>query len=195
MAAQSDGENLGIYLFSGTEIIETPEGKIPRRCLSDGYRYDPLEKQWQKLADMDQAAAAGVVIPFGPTHILVFSGTDCKADDQFWELKDNHPGLPPTIRAYHTITDTWTKVGEMPGGKGIVTSKALEWQGGIVIVSGEDGPAHHSPKVWLARPKRNIASFGFINYAVVGVYFSLLVLMGIYLSRREKATQDFFSGR
>ena len=194
VAAQSDGENLGIYLFSGTEIIETPEGKIPRRCLSDGYRYDPLEKQWQKLADMDQAAAAGVVIPFGPTHILVFSGTDCKADDQFWELKDDNPVLSPTIRAYHTITDTWAIVGEMPGGNGVVTSRALEWQGGIVIVSGEDRASHRTPKVWLARPKSPITTFGFINYAVVGVYFSLLVLMGIYLSRREKTTHDFFLG-
>ncbi len=161
---------------------------------SKGYRYDPLEKEWQKLADMDQAAAAGVVIPFGPTHILVFSGTDCQPDDQFWELKDNNPVLPPTIRAYHTITDTWTTVGEMPGGTGVVTSRALEWQGGIVIVSGEDRTSHRSPKVWLVRLKRDIASFGLINYSVVGLYFLLLVLMGFYFSKREKTTHEFFLG-
>ena len=36
------------------------------------------------------------------------------------------------------------------------------------------------------------ASFGYINYAVLAAYLTLLVVMGFYFARREKTTDDFF---
>ncbi|NND33777.1 MAG: hypothetical protein HKN76_14400, partial [Saprospiraceae bacterium] len=129
LAAQNSGEKVEIYIFSGAEIIEVPEGQVPRRCLTDGYRYNPREKDphtgWQQIADLDAPVVAAPVIAFGPSHFFAFSGTDCTLDDQFWTLKDSNPGIPTAVRSYHTITDTWIKIGDMPGTKGVVTSKAL----------------------------------------------------------------------
>ncbi|MBK8506018.1 MAG: sodium/solute symporter [Saprospiraceae bacterium] len=198
LAAQNSGEKMEIYLFSGAEIIQADSGKVPRRCLTDGYRYNPGEHdsllRWQRISSLDKPVVAAPVISFGPSHILVFSGTDCELDDQFWTLKDDNPGIPPAIRSYHTITDTWIKIGEMPGGKGVVTSKALPWQKGVVIVSGEDRPAHRTPNVRHVRIESNIPAFGYLNYSVVGAYFLLLTFMGFYLAGREKTTDDFFLG-
>ena len=44
-----------------------------------------------------------------------------------------------TIWAYHTITDTWSKRGELPAPTQVVT-KALQWQGNIIIPGGEIRP-------------------------------------------------------
>ena len=47
--------------------------------------------------------------------------------------------------------------------------------------------------VW-AKPTSGRAPFGFVNYAVIAAYLLTMVAIGVYFSKREKGTNDFFLG-
>ncbi|MFQ6130522.1 MAG: sodium/solute symporter [Armatimonadota bacterium] len=177
------------YLVSGAELVTGPDGEITRRYLTDAYRFRPGEG-WHRIADVPRPVVAAPALACGPSHILVFGGDDGANADRALELKDGHPGFSRTILAYHTITDTWAATGTLPAG--LVTTTAVPWEDRIVIPSGEDRPGHRSPAVYQARPAQSTAHFGLLDYAAVGTYLAALVLMGLYFSRREKSTADFF---
>ncbi len=115
-----------------------------------------------------------------------------------WALYTDHPGFSRDIHLYHTITDTWTNMGEVPESiiDGLtagshVTTSAVRWGKNIIIPSGEVRPGVRSQKVWSATPIIQ-RKFGVINYIVLAVYLSLLIVMGYYFSKRENSTDDFF---
>ncbi len=152
----------------------------------------------------------------GVNHVLVFGGADgdlflkleglsaqirrakqAGLTDRVAELErakarihETHPGFSKRILAYHTVTDTWTDVGELPEA-GAVTTAAIRWDKQIVIPSGEVKPGVRTPRVWSARAPM-APRFGWPNYGVLVVYLAALVYMGFYFARREKSTDDFF---
>ena len=104
--------------------------------------------------------------------------------------RDDHPGFPKTVLAYHTITDTWTELGEMT--EALVTTSATRWNGRIVIASGEDRPGHRSPHVLALETRHRPSGFTKLDYVCLGAYLAMLIGMGVYFSRREKTTADYF---
>lgn len=132
---------------------------------------------------------------------LLEEGKDKEAralTDRKNQLYTDHPGFSRTIWAYHTVTDSWTPAGTFPQANVLglltgshVTATAVKWGEAIIIPSGEVRPGVRSAGVWKASatmPK----SFGGLNYVVLAIYLGALVLMGLYFSRREKSTDDFF---
>ena len=55
-------------------------------------------------------------------------------------------------------------------------------------------PGRRSGKVYAASRREAESHFGALDYAAMGLYLFSLVLMGLYLSRRGKGTEDFFLG-
>lgn len=184
--AAQDG---AVYVIGGCELNPDSEGKAVRTYLTDGYAYTP-GKGWKRIANLPSPVTAAPAAAFGPSHILVFSGDTGEFVHRIAELKDNHPGFSRDILAYHTITDTWAKMGSFQAG--LVTTGAVNWQGGIVIPGGEDRPGHRSDKVLSAIPMKPTRHFFALDYTVLGIYLLALVGMGFYFSRREKTTEDFF---
>ncbi len=164
---------------------------------------------------------AASCIATGSSHILVFGGANGgifneleslqrqvamlkekdknKFKDQIEQIEkkridilENHPGFSRDILAYHTITDTWTKFGNLPEGSQVTTT-AVRWNDSIIIPSGEIRPGVRTPKIWKGIPKTR-AKFGALNYTVLAVYLCALLIMGLYFSRREISTEDFFKG-
>jgi len=97
------------------------------------------------------------------------------------------------ILAYHTITDTWDKVGTMPS-VSPATTTAFKWQGDFIIPSGEIRPGIRTPKVLKGSLEPKKTRFGSLNYLTLGLYMLILLGMGFYFSKREKGTGDFFLG-
>jgi len=218
VAGQSDGATDCLYVFSGRDVAP---GR-PTQLLTDGYTYDPSAERWTRLGDVAPAGEPPRCLMGAPArasganHILVFGGA---GGERFLELEgldraiaaataagdtakadaltkrkaailNNHRGFSRDVLAYHTITDTWTQVGRLPG-PCPVTTTAVRWDGGIVVPSGEVRPGVRSDAVWKATPGP-VPAFGALNYAVLGVYLAALVAMGVWFSRRERTTDDFF---
>jgi cyclically-permuted mutarotase family protein len=161
--------------------------------------------------------AAAPAIKKGDSHILIFGGAGgsqqhlakrLEIGNQIKAASNTHQkdslqqiakelvkstSFSKTIWAYHTITDTWSKRGEMPH-KTQVVATALEWNGTIVIAGGEISPGVRTNAITSATQKPYEASFGMANYITLIVYLLLMILMGWYFSRRNKTTNDYFLG-
>ncbi|MEK6238235.1 MAG: hypothetical protein N2C14_26265, partial [Planctomycetales bacterium] len=196
------------YLFSGTDLVPGENGGPKREYLTDCYSWSRA-KGWKRVADIPRpCVAAPTPAPAaGQSHLLVLGGDDGKHAAEVEKLKDAHPGFPNEIMGYHTITDTWRPIGEMikdvgddPGGdpnSGVwppVTTNTTSWRGRIVVASGEVRPGVRTPRVLWAERTPNTLSLSALDYSVIFVYLAALVMMGVYFSRRENTTDDFFLG-
>ena len=219
-ASQSNGLNDCFYLFSGRNI--TPGQRTEILTDAYRYNpADNQWTKISEVSPSDVtpegnpsvAVMAGTAIASGANHILLFGGADggifrqleeldqqiAKAPDtaaaasltrQQLEIHTTHPGFSRDILSYNTVTDTWNNIGELPEGSQ-VTTNAVRWDDAIVIPSGEIRPGVRTPTIRKATVATTHA-FGWLNYSVIGVYLLLLVGMGVYFSRREDSTDDYF---
>jgi SSS family transporter len=179
------------YLFGGADIEVDASGKPVRRYLFDGYRFMP-GKGWQTIAALPHpvVAAPSPAPAVGQSHLLLLSGDD--GTKLGFSPPAEHPGFPPTILAYHTITDTWVELGRTPAPH--VTTATARWQGRWVIPSGEVRPGVRSPEVWSFQPQPRRTAFGLLNYLTLATYLAGVVGIGVYCSRFNRTTDDFFRG-
>lgn len=185
------GREEGLYVISGASLFEKEDGSAGRIFLSDAYRFT-AGSGWEELTGPPVPVLAAPAVGWGQAHIFVASGDDGGLFEKTPELKDEHPGFPDTLWAYHTITDTWIARGAAPAA--YVTTQATVWRDAMVIPGGEDRPGHRGDRVIAGSPKDDIIGFTAVDYGTVAVYFALLVAMGIYFSRRENDTEAFFLG-
>ncbi len=128
----------------------------------------------------------------GQAHIFVLGGDHGRLAGKTDELKLDHPGFPKMVFAYHTITDTWIEVGESPANQ--VTTIAVDWNGSVVVPSGEVKPRVRTPGVWAITPLSWTPRFGAVNFSVLVVYLLAMVAVGAWFARRNKDTNDYFRG-
>jgi len=179
------------FLASGAELSGDAQGKPVRRYLSDAYRYQP-GRGWKRVADLPRATvAAPTPAPaLGQSTFLVMGGDDGSLVN--FQPLDLHPGFPKTILAYHTITDTWKPLGEMPIAQ--VTTTLARWNGGWVMPTGEVRPGVRSSVVWSMQAYFQKAAFGWLNYSMLLLYLLAMVRIGFVCSKKNKSTNDFFRG-
>ena len=181
-----------LYVVSGFTLEHTGEGTPKRSYLRDAWRYTP-GRGWTRIADVPcGGTVAAPCAPLGETHVFVFGGHDGSGDDRVQELRERWPGFSRNIHAYHTITGTWARFGEMA--YGVVTTTAVQWDGGIAIPSGEIRPRIRTSQVTSYALEEKKRAFGPLNTLVLGIYLVALVWMGFHFSKREKTTEDFFIG-
>jgi solute:Na+ symporter, SSS family len=185
------GQNGALHLISGAELVVGPTGLVGRQYLSEHWRYNP-NGGWVRLADAPRPVVAATGLAIGQSHLLLFGGDDGRLVVQAPELRERHPGFSREVLSFNTITDTWSIRGEMP--VSLVTTGATLWQGEIIIVGGEDRPAHRSGRTIAASLRMNSSGFGWLDYLVLGIYLAATMLVGLYVSRGNETSEDFFLG-
>ena len=187
---QHNGFNDCIYVISGRRQKTADATSI--EFLKDVWEYTPATDTWRQRADAPRCVMAGTGISSGQSHIFVLGGADGSLFFKSDELKDNHPGFPKEALAYHTITDTWSGAGAIP--QNHVTTIAVPWDGDIVVPSGEVRPRVRSPRVWRVRPAVPDRNFGLVNYTVLFGYLLSMVAVGVYFTKKNRNTDDYFRG-
>ena len=187
------------FLFSGCKLLTDENGQVSREYLTDGYRFTPdknigSQGRWERITDVPipVAGAPTPAISAGQTHILVLGGDSGEYAAKTFELMDSHPGFSTDILAYHTITDTWTKTGTLPAGH--VTTTAVKWDDKIVIPSGEIRPGTRTSGILYGTFDQIRSGFSWVDYTTWGIYLAIILCVGLYFSKREKGTNDFFLG-
>ncbi len=187
VAAAQDG---GFYIVSGTDLSAGPDGKPVRRYLIDAYRFAPASG-WRPIAGPPRAAVAAPspAPSLGQSHFVVLSGDD--GSKAGFEPMERHPGFPSDVLSYHTLTDTWTRVGDIPAPR--VTVPVVRWRDRWALPSGEARPGVRSPDVWGARLQARRARFGWVNYASLLLYPAVMLSVAWWVGR-QRTTEDFFRG-
>ncbi len=212
---QNTGDGPAFYLMHGRW---KGDQEISTRY-DDGFLYNPRLEQWEEVSsnrafkDAAGGYSAGTAIAIGANHIAFFGGADGNRLNQLEQLESemknasdttlqveltamrdsiqrNHPGFSRDIWAFHTITESWSKIGRIPH-QAQVTTTAISWRNEIIIASGEIAPCIRTPKIHSVKIQTN-QDFGTLNYLILGAYLFLLVILGLYLAKNQNSTEDFF---
>ena len=199
-----------LYVFGGCSLAPGEDGVPVRTYLDDAWRYDPgrpAGTRWTRLSSMPRAsvAAPSPALNLGQSFLGVLGGDDGRNVNRIDELRDDHPGFTDDLLAYHVLTDNWTTRDGFPRDPGPdpagnpaesrlppVTTPVVEWNGSYLMPSGEIRPRVRSARVWIATPTFEPPRFSALDWMALSIYLGVLVLMGVYFSRREGSTEDFF---
>ncbi|PRY04308.1 cyclically-permuted mutarotase family protein [Pontibacter ummariensis] len=213
---QSNGEYPSLFLIGGRAKTASGVSEL----FGTTFRYDPRKNYWKKLSNISDgkgkettlSAATGVVT--GANYILIFGGdkgnifsqieqynaaiasTTDGAEKQKLEaaklrLQTEHKGFSKDIYLYNTVTDAWTKTGTLPYGP--VTTFATRWGHDILIPSGEIRPGVRTAEI-LKGSLTPQHYFAWLDYIVVVLYLLLMVGIGMWTSRHQDTTDDYFRG-
>ncbi len=173
---QNAAEEQHFYFFSGYSVPEDADDAL----LTDGLEYNPRTSTWTLLPDIAPDGQrviplhGGSGIAMGTQHILCAGGSEYQ------------------ILAYHTLTQTWVKVQDLPS-PGAAGGIMLKWGHGFVVMNGETEPGILSPEIYYGQTLYT-PEFGWINWSVVVLYLLMMVFIGYYFMRREEGTDTFFKG-
>lgn len=205
---QNNGETNCFYLFKGRYKAENADTTT---FLSDSWMYNPKKGEWTAIvSESDFPIAAGTGVTMGANHILLIGGDAGQTFNQIEQLnaklsrdtsadfislqRDSlmkyHPGFSSTIWSFHTITQTWTKFGDIPRTPP-VTAQAVRWNNNIILASGEISPCIRTDAIQVVAFEQQ-GDFGRLNYWILGLYLAILVGIGIRFSNKQQSTADFF---
>lgn len=183
-AAQSDGFDNCIYLFSGRDFDET---EIRIQILSDGWEYNPRLQTWKQL-EPEFPVMAGTAVATGANHILLLGGSQAMLPGS-----RQHPGFDNTVRLYHTITQTLIEKETAPYPLPVTTNAILR-NGTFYITSGETNPGIRTAHIVTGEIAPRSKGLGVVSYIVIALYFTSLAGIGFYFSKKQKSTDDYFRG-
>lgn len=184
MVAQSNGEYDCLYLFGG---------KGAAGYLKDAFTYDAKRDKWKTLEPLPRPALFSAAAVLGQTHVVLFSGSDGHDADKAIELKENYH-MPANVLAYHTITNTWIQLNDMPSG--VAGATAVRWHNKLLLAGGELRPGVRTSRIQVAtlQAAGQQSRFGWIDYGTLIIYLAGLALISYYFSRKKKAADDYLLG-
>lgn len=211
--AQSNGEYPCMYVFGGRTRTASGISELH----NSAYQFDPKLNSWKKLQSITGAPAlsAGTGITSGATYILLIGGDkgniftqietynakiaggNDAAEKQRLQaeklpLLNEHKGFSRDVYLYNTVTNAWAKIGELPY-ETPVTTTAVKWGRDIYIPSGEIKPGVRTNNILKGSIDRK-QYFGWMDYTILVMYLLLMVGIGVWTSRHQDSTNDYFRG-
>lgn len=213
---QANGDKLQLFLIGGRAKTATGVSDLYNQVL----QLNTQEGKWINKSPITiggqaiPALSAASTIASGSTYILVFGGDDgqifhqietydqkinsAKSEEEKAVLKlkkngliENHKGFSKNVLLYNSITDSWTKLEDLPYSP--VTTTAVKWREHIIIPSGEVQPGIRTPTILIGTPKAPMG-MAWLDYAVIIGYLLLMVGIGIWTGRGQSSTDDYFKG-
>ena len=130
------------------------------------WSYQPIRGEWIALTPSPENIRGFVGASCGDSHLLFFQNS----------------GGHPLIWAYHIITDRWLEAGKLP----LLASPVGAFSSGTSF-------SVIAPKeVISARALLTPTKYGIIDHLVVAILATVLIGVGVYFSRKEKSSSDFF---
>lgn len=215
LVVQSNGETAQIHLIGGRYKGEKTSSEI----FSDHFAFQPSKNTWIKkspitLGEKTLPLSAFAADPLGSGHILLIGGVEAEPFNTLEKiqysladpntspgLRDSlvsiqrstlltHPGFSKAVLAYHTVTDTWTQL-ESLDFPAPVHSSLVTLAKSALLISGEIAPGERSPEIYELNLVSN-QSFGVLNYSILIGYLAILILIGIWVSRKQHDASDYF---
>ncbi|MGX5817725.1 sodium:solute symporter family transporter [Chitinophaga lutea] len=215
LVAQSNGTKTKLYLIGGRARTNSGISELSSKAWS----YDPENDQWAAIAPVHDARgvtnlSAATAVAAGSSYILVMGGdkgdvfhrletlqaqiartSDAdkeKTDAERRAILEHHPGFNTDVLLYNTVTDAWTVAGKLPFAAPVTTS-AVKWNGAIYLPSGEIRPGTRTADVLRGEIEKP-SFFSTTDYLVLALYFIGMIVIGVWTSRKQHSTADYFKG-
>lgn len=214
---QESSHSKKMYLIGGRTEVKGRKSKP----LSTMIAYNFTTKKWENETDIEINGKSRVIMgasaeASGSMHFLVYGGSDeilfDKLENAALLLKEttndsikrqiikerdailnHHPGFSKEVMAYNTMTNKWyvydSLKAEIP-----ITALSYHYKNHFHIASGEIAPGVRTPKIYSYQLLEKNQHFGWINYVVLVFYLLISLLIGFYFSKKQKSTNDYFSG-
>lgn len=186
MVAQGMGDRVCLYLIGG---------RSESTYLTRVDRFDPERKDWQfggiRTAELPRPAYQAAAVAWGQSHIFVFGGSSGRDVDQRGEGRERNK-FPRSVFAYHTVTDTWAHIGDLP--QGLAATTAVVFNKGLVIPGGEISPGVRTPQCFFGEIQANQRHLRPPDYFAVACYLAVLAGIGLWSSRKVRNSSDFLLG-
>ncbi|OAD42210.1 sodium:solute symporter family transporter [Polaribacter atrinae] len=217
IAVQETQTNKKLFVIGGRNEVAGKKSKTLTSYLS----YDFKEKKWQEEGDLEIDGKPRVLMgasaeTMGSMHIMTYGGSDESLFDELENISlqmgatqddsivnqlkkrrdsilNNHEGFSKDILAYNTITKKWFVYDRITT-KIPVTALSFKNNDEFVIVSGEVSPGIRTPGVQIFKIGDADHPFGIVNYTILALYLLISVLIGLYFARKQKSTEDYFTG-
>jgi SSS family transporter len=185
------------FIFSGINLLRTPEAGNERIVLKDAYQFIPAFNgstvtggKWTILPEMPRGVAAGAspAPVFGTDHVLFPGGLDSAT--AAYPDPSTFPGFVTDLLCYNAESNTWLNMGNLPGKSTRVTLPAVKWDHQWILLNGETAPGKRSPEVFTL--SKNL-QFGWVNWIALFLYFTVVLWIGFMFSRKGHTSQDFFT--
>lgn len=175
-AVQKGKEGLNIYVIGGRTKTASGISDLHNTTLA----FDLKKQVWKKCATISEGKkatnfSAGTGVAVGNHSILIIGGDNglvfhkietylsqiaqAKSPEEKERLiieknilNTTHKGFYKGILLYNTLTDKWTKIGELPF-LAQVTTTATMWEEEIVLSNGEVKPGIRTPNIMLGKIK------------------------------------------
>lgn len=157
-----------IYAAGGRRKNETGLSEL----YSSLFEFDLPTNTWNRKRSLPYALSAGTGVAAG-NHLLLFGGdkgvtfqkteqliaaisretNGAKKDSLFQakiELQSSHPGFSNEILVYDVTRDEWTVAGHIPF-ETPVTTTAIQWNGSVIIPSGEIKAGIRTPNILIGK--------------------------------------------
>lgn len=134
----------------------------------DTYVYDVSQDTWTARAVAPQDLRGMIGTTCGNDHLLYFNGQ--AADD--------------SILAYHRTTDTWFAMGKLPSVRQVLAAGS----------KGTDFTLYAADSVLTGKAVLRATKYGWVDHSVVAVLMLVLVGVGLYFSKQENSSGDYFRG-
>ncbi|MDO5106320.1 sodium/solute symporter [Capnocytophaga sp.] len=204
--AQQDGEEISVFVFGG----RSRNNAEITTFFSDMYQYKPSKNQWIAKKNIQNSAgklplAVATASKVGASSILLFGGDTglifnqvekaINADNTSLrnELWQNHSGFEKEILVYNTITDEWFTLGNAENSVAVTSSFYDTESQSVYIAGGEQKPGIRSPFITKLSLSKG-SGFGWLNYAVLGLYFVGMLGLGFFFMKNNNNTEDYFKG-
>ena len=169
MAMQSGGDHNSIYVIGGRKRNAGSTSEL----YSSTFQFDLRTNKWSEKRSLPYNLSAGTGIAYGNRHILLFGGDKGEVFHRTEELiaaineekdeikkkqlnkqkifvQSSHPGFSNEVLMYNTVTDKWTKSGNIPF-ENPVTTVACKWGSNIIIPGGEIKAGVRTPHILLGK--------------------------------------------
>ncbi|MEQ9580701.1 MAG: sodium/solute symporter [Arenibacter sp.] len=206
-----------IFVVGGRNEVKGKLSEVIRTYLSSNLKNNTWQEEGEVLIDQKPRVLMGASAEaMGSMHLMIYGGSDEILFNQLEqyglqiskENKDSirqnlirsrnnilntHPGFSRDILAYNTITKKWF-VHDSLDTKIPVTALSFNHLDDFLIVSGEISPGIRTPKVQAFKIAEAAHPFGLLNYGILAAYLCISVLIGLYFSRKQRSTEDYFTG-
>lgn len=216
-AIQETSNGSKLFVFGGRNQVNDRAIDIYDNYIA----YDLRRKLWEEPRPIspngvNRAISGSSAQVLGSMHVLVYGGDDGVLFSALQDLNEEielqesdsiksqlilqkktilntHPGFSKDILAFNTITQKWYVYGTLEQSLP-VTMLSFGKEDEFYMISGEIAPGVRTPKVKKIALGEAVNSFGTLNYGVLIGYFIITMAIGLYFSRKQKSTKDYFTG-